>query len=168
MKTLLSRFQTGTGQELFASPPVPAPESIFPLRKALGLDVQTWLFCSHLLLNSCMTDSVLPKREGTVHTQHPSESKQPFPCGTLLEIPLFFGTYPIWNRHCCCLPYKESLFDLEWSYKRKGNISTSDNHWTSPTNSNQSAQHQQLKKHQASKANIYPSEIPVLQVVVLA
>lgn len=83
MKTLLSRFQTGTGQELFASPPVPAPESIFPLRKALGLDVQTWLFCSHLLLNSCVTDSVLPKRERTVHTQPPSESKQLFPCGTL-------------------------------------------------------------------------------------
>lgn len=49
--------------------------------------------------------------------------------------------------------FYQSSADLERSYRCKRNISTSDHHLTSPTNSNQSAQHQQLMKQGASKAN---------------
>lgn len=45
------------------------------------------------------------------------------------------------------------LIGPEPSYRCKRNISTSDHPLMSPTNPNQSAQHQQLMKQRASKAN---------------
>lgn len=143
MTTLLSRLQVGTAHVLCASPVAAGPGSIFPSRKALTLPSPSSSLCSYSL----------------THT-----SKQTCPAPS--ETPLLLGTHRRLTQSDTSPLFLTVSFHLILNYltSEKETFPTADNHFPSPTNCNQSAQHQQL----STKANPYQYEIPALRVVAFA
>lgn len=143
MTTLLSRLQVGTAHVLCASPVATGPGSIFPSRKALTLPSLSSSLCSYSLTH-------------TSKQMCPAPSETPLLLGTQLRLtqsdtsPLFLTV----SLHLI----------LNYLPSEKETFPTADHHFPSPTNCNQSAQHQQL----STKANPYQYEIPALWVVAFA
>lgn len=142
---------------MFASlSPAVVPESIFPLREILRLGEHPSPFCLHSLLNSCVADSVLPKTKHSSQTAHKEMKADVSMPSSLRNPPLVWCLPPPETGSptvCLVCLFARLQLILNDLTGGKRNISTSDHHLTSPTNSNQSAQHQQLMKHEASKAN---------------
>lgn len=125
MTTLLSRLQVGTAHVLFASPVAAGPGSIFPSRKALTLHSPSSSLCSYSLTFA-------------------RTSKQTCPVPS--ETPLLLGTHLHLKQSDTSPVFLTGSLHLILNYltSEKETFPTSDNPFPSPTNCNQSAQHQQL------------------------